>query len=100
MAVACRVTLDEAGERCQEACIAVGAAAPVPFRARGAEAIVRGEMLTGEVRRAAAAQARREAQPISDVRASAAYRAALVESLVERGLQLALERACTEGRAG
>jgi carbon-monoxide dehydrogenase medium subunit len=84
--VAARLTLDEARERCVEARIALGAVAPTTWRARSAEQALEGRAPTPDVLRQAGRLAATECRPISDVRASARYRAHLVETLVPRAL--------------
>jgi CO/xanthine dehydrogenase FAD-binding subunit len=70
-----------------EARIALGAVAPTPLRARQAEQLLlEADQLDGEVIAEAARLAAQEARPISDVRASAEYRAAMVQALAERAL--------------
>ena len=93
VASAARVTLANDGKTCLEARIAVGAAAPIPFRAKEAESLLAGREITPRLAQQAAQQARQSSTPISDVRASADYRRVLVESLVERALLQANERA-------
>ena len=93
VAVSARVTLAEDGQTVLTSHLGLGAVAPNPFRARGAEALLNGQKLEPELLRSAAVQARSEARPISDVRASADYRSMLVETLVERALAKAAERA-------
>jgi CO/xanthine dehydrogenase FAD-binding subunit len=67
--------------------IALASVAPVPLRALEAEAIL-AEQAPGEAAfRLAAERAMRAAAPIDDVRASAAYRRAMVRNLTLRGLQ-------------
>jgi len=97
VSVCARVTLEQDLSTCREARIGLAAVAPNPFRAKSAEALLAGAPLADDVLRAAARQARREARPISDVRASAEYRSLLVETLVERTLRLAAERARLAG---
>jgi CO/xanthine dehydrogenase FAD-binding subunit len=86
------VSLDPSGV-CRRARIALEAVAPTPLRAGRAEAMLQG----GPLDRVAIARASREAmgesQPITDHRASAEYRRAMVEVLVRRALNLAGERA-------
>lgn len=91
--VAVRLTLEADGERCAAVRIALGAVGPRALRARGAERGLEGQPLTEERLRQAGRAAAAECQPISDVRASAAYRRLLVETLVARALRRALERA-------
>ena len=67
--------------------IVLGAVAPTPIRARRAEDLLRGKTLTGELIAKAASAAADESRPISNVRASADYRRAMVEVLTRRALQ-------------
>ena len=90
--VAARLTLDEAGERCVQARIVLGAVAPTTWRARSAEGALEGRAPTVEAFREAGRLAAAECRPISDVRASAGYRAHLVERLVPRALTRCAER--------
>ena len=70
-----------------EARIALGAVAPTPLRARQAEKLIRqAPCLDDETIAEAARLAAQEARPISDVRASAEYRTAMVEVLTRRAL--------------
>jgi CO/xanthine dehydrogenase FAD-binding subunit len=78
--------------RLQSVRIALGAVAPTPLRARGAEAVLVGKTVTPALVEKAAEQAAGEAGPISDVRGSAEYRRELVRVLVRRTLM----RACKE----
>jgi carbon-monoxide dehydrogenase medium subunit len=93
VAAAARITLAEDGQTVAEARVALGAAAPNPFRAKQAESLLVGKRLSPYVLREAAIVARDAARPISDVRASADYRRMLVETLVERAVVRAAERA-------
>ncbi len=79
--VAVWMVLDDAKARCQDIRIALGAVAPVPLRASAAEAVLQGQPLEEERFEEAAAKAREAAEPITDVRGSAEYRAALVRTL-------------------
>ncbi len=97
VAAAARISLAEDGQTCVEARIAVGAAAPNPFRAKQAEGLLAGNKMQPDFTREAARRAREESQPISDVRASADYRRMLVETLVERAVLRAAERAAEGG---
>ena len=91
--VAARVTLDAAGERAADVRIALGAVAPRTIRARAAETALAGQPVTAEAFRAAGALAVEACDPISDVRASSAFRRHLVATLVPRALARAVERA-------
>jgi carbon-monoxide dehydrogenase medium subunit len=86
------VTPDESGERCQEVRIGLGSAGSTPIRARQAEDALRGQALTDENLRAAAAVAKTEVDPISDIRGSADYKRDMAEVWVRRTLERALGR--------
>ena len=86
------VTLD-GGSGCGEVRVALGSVAPTPLRGRAAEAALRGRDLTPQRIAEAARAAAAEASPIDDVRASAAYRRAMVEVLARRALANAAARA-------
>jgi aerobic carbon-monoxide dehydrogenase medium subunit len=90
--VAACLTLDARRERCRDARIALGAVAPTTMRARAAERALNGAALTEAAFREAGRAAAAECRPISDVRASARYRALLVETLVPRALARCLAR--------
>jgi len=92
VSVAARLTLD-AADCAAEVRLAMGSAAPVPFRAATAEGLLLGAPLEEERIRAAAAAAREAASPISDLRATASYRSRMVEVLARRALYLAWEAA-------
>lgn len=71
-----------------EARIALGAVAPTPLRARQAEKfLAEAQQIDEDVIAKAARLAAQAATPISDVRASADYRAAIVSALTERALR-------------
>ena len=88
--VAVRLSVD--GERCVEARIALGAVAPTTWRAREAERVLEGRVLTSETLREAGRLAAADCRPLSDVRASAQYRRHLVATLVPRALSQCLAR--------
>jgi len=83
--VATLVTLKKG--RCQSAGIALGSVAPIPFRAKQAEAALTGAKLNEKVVQKAAAAAAAEAKPIDDIRATSAYRRKMVAVLVRRSLE-------------
>ncbi|HXG51704.1 MAG TPA: xanthine dehydrogenase family protein subunit M [candidate division Zixibacteria bacterium] len=91
--VAVLLVPDEAGDTVAEARIGLGAVAPTPIRASGAEEALRGRPLTAALAAEAAGMAAAEASPISDQRASAEYRRWIVETLVRRGLEQAWRKA-------
>lgn len=71
--------------------IALGAVAPVPFRAKKAEAKIIGQKIKNEIIIKAADEAAKEARPIDDIRSSAAYRCKMVRVFVKRALEQVLE---------
>ncbi|MCB9157883.1 MAG: FAD binding domain-containing protein [Caldilineaceae bacterium] len=71
----------------QSAAISLGAVAPTVVRAGAAESYLAGKPLTDEGIAEAAQLALQSAAPIADVRASAAYRAGMIPTLVSRILQ-------------
>jgi carbon-monoxide dehydrogenase medium subunit len=84
------VVLDIAGSTCRKARVALGGVGPTAMRARKAEAALEGREVEDSVLAEAAALAAAEADPGSDIHASAAYRRRLVEVEVRRALTRAL----------
>jgi len=76
---------------CREARIAIGAAAPIVFRARKAEAALIGQKLVSEAINKVAETAAGETTPINDLRSTAEYRKETAKILVRRALEKALE---------
>ena len=70
----------------KEARISLGAVAPTPRRARGAEALITGQLLTKDIITQVAEKAAEETSPISDLRGSADYRCELIRVLTRRTL--------------
>jgi carbon-monoxide dehydrogenase medium subunit len=87
------LTFDPDGSTVTEARITLGSVAPTVVRCPEAEAAVTGAPLDPGSIAAAAAAARAAVVPIDDIRATAGYRSATVEVLVERMLT-----ALSEGR--
>jgi carbon-monoxide dehydrogenase medium subunit len=75
---------------CLDAKIVLGSVAPVPMRARKAEATICGKNVDERAVVGAAEIASGECSPISDVRGSVDYRRAIVKVLVGRLFQKAL----------
>lgn len=75
-----------ADKRCIGVRIVLGAVAPTPIRARNAEALLEGQLLTEELAARVGVEAARESKPISDVRSSADYRRAMVGAMTKRAL--------------
>jgi CO/xanthine dehydrogenase FAD-binding subunit len=94
--VAALVVLEEDG-KVAKVRIALGSVAPIPLRARKAEGVLEGRLLSDELVAVAARRARDEATPISDIRASADYRSKMVEVLVWRALKAIWEERKREG---
>jgi CO/xanthine dehydrogenase FAD-binding subunit len=92
-AVSAHVSIGGNGRTVQSCRIALGAVGPCPFRARSAETILIGRVLSPALLCTAAAAARSEARPVDDIRASADYRREMIEVLVRRALAAAAERA-------
>jgi CO/xanthine dehydrogenase FAD-binding subunit len=83
---AAMVVWDENG-RCQQARIAIGAAAPRLVRAREAEAALQGQPLIDDVIAKVAHLAAQATQPIDDIRGTAAYRRRMAQVIVRRLLE-------------
>jgi carbon-monoxide dehydrogenase medium subunit len=81
---------------CEIARIALGAVAPISFRAHRAESELVGKKLTEKTIQKAAATAVEEASPIDDIRATAAYRRKMIAVLVRRSLETSLQRCGNE----
>ncbi|HZD39625.1 MAG TPA: xanthine dehydrogenase family protein subunit M [Terriglobales bacterium] len=84
--VAVAYLLKAPDQRCEGVRIVLGAVAPTPIRARQAEALLEGQILTEERAARAGEEAARESKPISDVRSSADYRRAMVAAMTKRAL--------------
>ncbi|MDR5694526.1 MAG: xanthine dehydrogenase family protein subunit M [Armatimonadota bacterium] len=79
--------------RVEEARIALGAVAPTPIRARGAEVLLRGQEIRADLLEDAAQAAAMEARPITDFRGTLEFRRELCRVLVRRALEQAVQRA-------
>ncbi len=88
---AVRLTLDKKG-RVEDCRVVLGSVAPTPLRAKSTEAFFRKKKIDGETLTQAGRLASRDAQPISDVRATADYRRSVVATLVERAAMVAVSR--------
>lgn len=91
--VAASLTLSPGGRVCRRVRLALGAVAPVPMRAREAEALLEGNAAGADLIEEAAAAAAAAARPVSDLRASRAYRREMIQVLARRVLREALRRA-------
>ena len=93
VSAASQITLEPSSGRVHDVAIALGAVAPTPVRAPRAEETLRSHEPSPELLAKAAAAAMDECSPIGDIRGGASYRKAMVEVLVRRTLERALERA-------
>lgn len=82
------VRLDCEGSRCEKASIILGAAAPVPLRARAAESLLAGRAINEDSARDAARQAIKGATPLSEN----GYKLPIFETLVRRAILSAASR--------
>jgi len=109
-ALALGIVLHLDGERVRDVRIGVGGMAAVPARARATEAALRGRRFDAAAMAAAQAALAAEFTPISDLRASAAYRLQAAQNLLRRawlqasplaprGLPLSVHYAAVEPRA-
>lgn len=88
---AVRVTLDGGGA-CTDARVVLGGVGSTPVRSPAAERVLRGASLDGDVLREAGEAVAADIEPLSDHRASGAYRRAVAKVLVHRALERALTR--------
>jgi carbon-monoxide dehydrogenase medium subunit len=89
--VAVRLTLDE--EAIEVARIVLGCVGPTPVRAKKAEALLIGRLLSAELIGEAGALASQECSPIGDLRGSEEYKRAIVNALVRRATDAAYKKA-------
>lgn len=97
--VAAWIDFDDGTAVVRDGRVALGAVAPTPIRSRTCERLLVGETLDEALIERAAAAVTEDAQPITDVRASAAYRMTLVSVLCKRALNAARDWA-QKGAAG
>lgn len=83
--VAIVITLDD--QVCRDIKIALGSVGPMPFRAREAEKVLKGQKLSKAIFAKAAQTAAEESFPIDDIRGYADYRKKMVETLVKEGIE-------------
>ena len=77
--------------------VAFGAVGPRPVRARKLEAAIKGRELSDEMLALARTHVAGETSPITDIRATAEYRAHMLEVMLERGLRAAAARLAGSG---
>ena len=85
---------------CAQARIALGSLAPTPLRAYAAEDLLQDSVITPALVTQAAEDAAAAARPVTDLRASAAYRREMTRTLTGRALREALRRAQRPPSAG
>ena len=89
---AARISLDEKGH-CQEAKIAIGAAAPTVIRVPEAERILQGKKINDELLAEVMEEASKACRPINDKRGTIEYRRQVAGVLAKRVILLAEKRA-------
>ncbi len=99
VSAAAQVALDDEGV-CREVGLGLGGAGLTSIRPLEAENALRGEKPTEKAILAAAAEAGKAAEPMSDVRGTANYKRDMVQVLVKRALNLALRRCRGEEATG
>ena len=90
--VAAYMRLDEKGKACKDVRIALGAVAPTPIRAPGAEGTLIDKNIDENLAKEAGTIASQEASPINDIRASKEYRREMVGVLTKRAVMTACKR--------
>lgn len=93
VSVAAAITLDGKAEKCKEARIVLGAAASIPKRAKEAEKILTGQKLEDGLLEKTGEKASEEADPVTDIHATEAYRRYLVKVLTKKMVKRAWEEA-------
>jgi len=90
VAIAAAITLETSGEKCKEARITIGSAAPTPSRVPDAEKMLVGKVIDESLIEKVARAVSNAARPITDVHSSAQYRKEMVELFTKRTLGLAM----------
>ena len=80
----------DGNKKCEDVKIALGAVAATPIRAKKAEGMLKGKTLDEKTIEAAACAAAEDSSCITDVRASAEYRADMVIAYTRRALQMVM----------
>ncbi len=91
--VAALLTLDAGDGTCTDAKVALGAVAPTPIRARGAEGVLKGKKIDQGLIEKAAQTAADESSPIDDIRGSAEYRREMLKVFARDAIRQAAELA-------
>jgi carbon-monoxide dehydrogenase medium subunit len=93
VSVAVSITLDDKGQSCKESRVVLGAAASTPRRAREAEKLLLGQKLDDRLLERVGEKGSEEADPVTDIHATEAYRRYLVKVLAIRMVKKAWEKA-------
>ncbi|MGH7929958.1 MAG: FAD binding domain-containing protein, partial [Candidatus Binatia bacterium] len=91
--VAVRMTLEKSNNTCKTTRVVLGCVGPTPVRARKAEGLLGGKVVTPELLDEVGAMASQECSPTEDLRGSERYKRAVVRTLVKRAGSKAYERA-------
>ena len=94
------VTLDKERRLFRDVKIALGSSAPVPLRAKKAEAALRGRAFSEDALEESASLACEEAEPRSSWRASRDFRLELIRTLTKRAIREAWEKALASSNGG
>jgi len=94
--ITCAVSVNREGDVCSGCRIAFGAVAPVPMRAKGAEAVLTGQKIEESLIERAGQAAAEEISPIDDVRSTAEYRRTVASILFQDTFRKAWRRASGE----
>ena len=91
--LSCAVALQRDADRCVSCRIALGAVAPLPIRANGAEDLLSGKQMNATLLAEAAASVSAEIRPISDVRSTEIYRREVAAVIFKDTFDMAWKRA-------
>ena len=93
VSVGASITIGEDGLSCKEARVVLGAAAPIPMRAKKAEQVLLGKKLNDRLLDKVGEKASEEADPVDDIHATEVYRRHLVKVLAKRMVKKAWDQA-------
>ncbi|MBW2028629.1 MAG: xanthine dehydrogenase family protein subunit M [Deltaproteobacteria bacterium] len=85
------VAMKREGSLCRDIRVGLGSVAPTPIRALGAEEILKGKKIEDGLLKMATEKAMEEITPITDLRASADYRRAMTQVLMEKTVRSILD---------
>ncbi|HNZ58289.1 MAG TPA: FAD binding domain-containing protein [Syntrophorhabdaceae bacterium] len=84
--------LKDEGVKCEDVMIAMGVVAPRPMRAKNAESVMKGKIVSSELFEEIGNIAAGEAQPRDSIRGEAWYRTEMIKVLVKRALIKSIDR--------